>query len=583
MSRRTALLDLMLRTLVPAALSPICLVRRTLTRQTLAPFLLMLVLTSASLSAAEKSLPGTEPLSVEQPLDELMLDGLHRFCQKELQAARIRRQAAWSGPIADRQVESTRIEQLRQRLRICIGAVDSRLTADSAQRAEFELITTLEQSSVLARCRDVVLHRVRWPVLEGVTAEGLLLIPKEVRAGVIAVPDADWTPEAFSGHAQSADDPAPLAESVRAVRQLAEAGCLVVIPMLISRQDEFSGHPHVGFTNQPHREFLYRQAFEVGRHPIGYEVQKILAAVDLLSRQFALGQRLSDDKSSRERNQPLPIGVAGVGEGGLLALTAAALDPRIRVTWVRGYFSPRDELWREPIYRNVWGLLTEFGDAELAGLIAPRRLIIDPCPGVEIPGPPPVRDGRRNSAAPGRIQNPAASAVQEEFKQAAYRYQRTGHPAEIVLVPEASAAERPSALDAAVKAFAIGLQLDPGTIVKSVEPWQREPQRPQSSHSNAAPIEPSTKPTTHSADQTVHAREDRVREQRQFTELQQHVQTLLRRSHQVRDARWRPAIQTVHAVHVVDAIVGGRAGIAHREAGPRHAVVLEQPGLVWRA
>jgi hypothetical protein len=33
-------------------------------------------------------------------------------------------------------------------------------------------------------------------------------------------------------------------------------------------------------TNQPHREWIYRPAFELGRHIIGYEVQKILALVD---------------------------------------------------------------------------------------------------------------------------------------------------------------------------------------------------------------------------------------------------------------------------------------------------------------
>ena len=34
-------------------------------------------------------------------------------------------------------------------------------------------------------------------------------------------------------------------------------------------------------------------------------------------------------------------------------------------------------MWDEPVYRNVWALLTEFGDAEIASLIAPRALIIE--------------------------------------------------------------------------------------------------------------------------------------------------------------------------------------------------------------
>jgi hypothetical protein len=40
-------------------------------------------------------------------------------------------------------------------------------------------------------------------------------------------------------------------------------------------------------------------------------------------------------------------------------------------------FTLRQRVWSEPIYRNVWGLLEEFGDAELATLVAPRALIVE--------------------------------------------------------------------------------------------------------------------------------------------------------------------------------------------------------------
>ena len=49
---------------------------------------------------------------------------------------------------------------------------------------------------------------------------------------------------------------------------------------LIDRSDTLSGHPDVRMTNQPHREFIYRSAFEMGRHIVGYEVQKVLALVE---------------------------------------------------------------------------------------------------------------------------------------------------------------------------------------------------------------------------------------------------------------------------------------------------------------
>ncbi len=122
-------------------------------------------------------------------------------------------------------------------------------------------------------------HAVRWNVLPGVTAEGLLLDPRQPpRARVIVLPDADWTPEAFAGLTSGVDPRSQLP------RRLAENGVQVVVPTLISRDDKYSGNPDVRFTNQPHREFIYRMAFELGRHVIGYEVQKVLAAVDIFSR-----------------------------------------------------------------------------------------------------------------------------------------------------------------------------------------------------------------------------------------------------------------------------------------------------------
>jgi hypothetical protein len=100
----------------------------------------------------------------------------------------------------------------------------------------------------------------------------------------------------------------------------------------------------------------------MGRHIIGYEVQKVLSAVDWFK---------------QTSGEDLRIGVAGYGEGGLIAFYAAAVDKRIDAALVSGYFNSRQDVWDEPIYRNVWGLLTEFGDAEIASLIAPRPLVIE--------------------------------------------------------------------------------------------------------------------------------------------------------------------------------------------------------------
>jgi cephalosporin-C deacetylase-like acetyl esterase len=101
----------------------------------------------------------------------------------------------------------------------------------------------------------------------------------------------------------------------------------------------------------------------------------------------------------------------------LIALYSAALDTRIETTFVSGYFGPREMVWREPIYRNVSGLLREFGDAEIARLVAPRKLWIEAAILPAVEGPPAPRP-RFAGAAPGRIESPARDEVRAEIVRA---------------------------------------------------------------------------------------------------------------------------------------------------------------------
>ena len=159
--------------------------------------------------------------------------------------------------------------------------------------------------------------------------------------------------------------------------------------------------PEERWTNLPHREWIYRQAFEMGRHPIGLEAQTVYAAIDWFEEQASSG----------------PVGVAGYGEGGLLAMYAAALDDRIDAALVSGYFGPREDLWEEPVYRNVWGLFKQFGDAEIASMIAPRGLLIEYSDVPDVDGPPPADKNERSAAAPGSLNTPAYEAVAAEVER----------------------------------------------------------------------------------------------------------------------------------------------------------------------
>ena len=282
----------------------------------------------ASPAQADSPLAGTALLELDQPLDALMVGGIDRFALSEIEAAREKRESRWVREYESQAAYENQLEPNRQRFRQLIGAVDPRVEAKG-----LELIKSTTQDSLVAENEFVAIHAVRWPVLDGVSAEGLFLQPKrDPIARWVAIPDADWTPEMISG-LESCD--------TRFALSLAGMGCEVLVPTLISRDDTYSANPEIGrVTNQTHREFVYRQAFELGRHVIGYEVQKVLAAVD----QFEL--------RNRNGSQDLPIAVAGVSEGGLLALYSAAVDRRIDGVIVSGYFDQREQVWHEPIYRN---------------------------------------------------------------------------------------------------------------------------------------------------------------------------------------------------------------------------------------
>ena len=333
---------------------------------------------------AQTALPGTALLTTQGDLAIRMVDDINAYLLR-----------------ATAESVSRRVPD-RERLKKIIGAVDPRLS-----NGALELDATTATPALVAIGTGYKVYAVRWPVFEGVTAAGLLLEPDQAPvARVVAIPDADWSPEMLAGLAPGVDPAAQFA------RRLAENGCQVLVPVLIDRADTWSGTPGIRMTNQPHREWIYRMAFEVGRHIIGYEVQKVLAAVDWFTRE--------------NESHTAPIGVAGYGEGGLLALHSAAADPRVQAVLVSGYFQSRQEVWKEPVYRDVWGLLPDFADAGLARLIAPRALIVEASRGPEIDGPPAATNDRKGATPNGRLTTPPLDSVRSEVN-------RSGRHVQLVL------------------------------------------------------------------------------------------------------------------------------------------------------
>ncbi|MCI0682055.1 MAG: hypothetical protein L0Y71_08125 [Gemmataceae bacterium] len=349
----------------------------------------LLVCLFASTLHAEP-LPGTKPLDIQGDIAKQMVEGIDRYLTRELAASVERRKPYWKPDYTSPQAYEKSITPNRERLKKILGVVDQRVPAN------MEFVTGPEQPAVVGAGKSFKVYAVRWSVLPGVFGEGLLLEPDDhkPKACIVAIPDADQTPEMLVG----------LTPGLPALSQygrlLAQNGSRVLIPTLVNREDTWSGSDKLKrFTNQTHREFVYRMSYQMGRHIIGYEVQKVLAAVDWFT----------------QKKEPTPIGVYGYGEGGLVALYSAALDTRIASTVVSGHFGPRENLHDQPIYRNVWGLLKEFGDGEVMRLIMPRSVIVEQAPFTT--GTPPAARQGRGGAAPGMAAEPPVKAVILEIQR----------------------------------------------------------------------------------------------------------------------------------------------------------------------
>ncbi len=320
----------------------------------------------------------TKPLTIEGDIASHLVAGVDRFLLRELSASIARREQHWSRDFSSHAVYTKSVEPNRQRLAHIIGLRDERVAFDG-----LTLASTTAGSALVGQTDRITIRAVSWPAFGDVAATGLLLEPRgrDAIANVVALPDCNQLPEQIAGLAEG------LPPGQQYARRLAGSGCRVVVPLLVNRAEKMSK-----LTN---REYLYRSAFEMGRHLIGYEVQQSLAVVDWFTRRWG----------------DTPIGIIGWGEGGLIALYSAAVDMRIDAACVSGYFDSRQNIWQEPIDRNVFGLLEQFGDAELASLIAPRALIIDAARGPEstLPG------GR---GAPARVVTPVLDSVRAEMARA---------------------------------------------------------------------------------------------------------------------------------------------------------------------
>jgi len=467
--------------------------------------ILCLAATLTAQTPTGDQLPDTQPLTIVEPLHVVMVRGISGHAELELENSRETRKDKWNWDYSNPKAYDASITPHRERLREIIGAVDK--LVDRPRFTIVEEYARPQVSNGLVPNSDV-----RWEVIDGVHGEGIQLNPLvteedfsvdailEVRtANVIVLGDPAHTPEDLCGFTKR------LKPAQQIARRFAENNCDVLVPSLINYETTHSVLPGIRKTNLPHREFIYRLGHELGRGVIGYEVQKVLAAVE------AIKQGLSGWDAET------PIVVVGIGGGAPIAMYAAALDTRIDGVVVSGYFGPREKIWQEPIDRNLFGLLTEFGDAEIASLIAPRLLVVDVAKLEEITGPPEPKPGESRVAAPGTTKNRAFVDVMPETTRVINHYSGLKMGRNFQIHEPTGADSADSFLKSVLRHFNVK-NVKPPLELDIFQPGEEE-------YPQLADL----------------PRYEDVRQQRQVEELVRHTQMLLHRSDKVRDRLWQKA------------------------------------------
>ena len=278
---------------------------------------------------------------VTEDLREEQRQQIIRYFQAQIAATPARRDALWRPDFSSLAAYRDSVQRHRSHLCEMLGVTDVRLGTPR--------INILSENAGL-RVEDVTL-----PTDSGLTARALILFPKVavLSGGVIAIPPATESREDFAGISEGSKPAAWL-------KALLARNMAVAIPITIERTEDHVICRQAG--GKDRRRVLWRAAFIVGRTLVGLEVQQAIVLRQYLS--------------TRAEVTAKPIAAMGDHQGGMTALYAAAVDQRFWGVAILDYFQQRENCWQEPVDRTINGQLNEFGDAEVAALIAPRPLFI---------------------------------------------------------------------------------------------------------------------------------------------------------------------------------------------------------------
>ena len=278
----------------------------------------------------------------------------------------------------------------RERLRKIIGAVDARLPVNA-----LEYLSTTATPAQVGTGPGYKVFAVRWPVFAGVTGAGLLFQPDSPPiARVVALLDPD------------SQRPRCAPESRHGWRRMA-ARCSV--PILIDRAQRLV------------RQSGDRQDDQsaASRVHLSHGIRSGTAHHRLRGAEDPGGCGLV--RAGEAGSDHVPVGVAGNGEGGLIAFYSCRARSAHRCRAGERIFRARARSYgRSRFIATSGACCGYFGDAEIAGLIAPRKLIVETGTRRRVPGPPAVAKGRTRRHAERRA-SPRPPSMQVRIRSSRVR------------------------------------------------------------------------------------------------------------------------------------------------------------------
>lgn len=304
-----------------------------------------IILVAVAAAAEEDPYPGRyrEPIEASRPIRQKQFDEVNAYIERLKQAAPATRDAFFAPNFLSLDAYEQSTVPLRQAVRERIGFPPPFIKRGTTPRWEH-----------VADDPYARIFRLRYEVLEGVEAYGVLCVPR----GLIGKAPLLVCQHGGGGNPELIYPMLPEGGTGNygwMVQRALKEGYVTYAPGLLfpyAGREEIQG---------PSRRQLDDQLRYVGTSIVAVELWKIFRGID------AAGRRPEVDRSS--------IGMIGLSYGGQYTLYAAALDTRIQVAVSSCYLNERARYpWSDWSFFNFFN---EFNDAELCALICPRPLLIE--------------------------------------------------------------------------------------------------------------------------------------------------------------------------------------------------------------